>query len=114
MRAAIDHFNKESAEIRKECVVYSMDVKALFPSMKVETSMLAVKELIEDSDIVVENVNWWEVAKYISVFYTENEIREEKLRTVIPERVKKPRRPLTINCLSNIAAKDDNEKWTKY
>ena len=39
------------------------------------------------------------------------EIEREGLRKVIPLRVKATKRPLTMNCLSNNAAKPDHEKW---
>ena len=56
-----------------------------------------------------DNINWWEVQKYVAVFYTPEEIEREGLRKVIPLRVKATKRPLTMNCLSNNAAKLDHE-----
>ena len=39
----------------------SMDVKALFPSMKWDEIIKAVREMIEESDMSIENVDWHEV-----------------------------------------------------
>ena len=35
------------------------------------------------------------------------------MTSVLPKRAKTPRRPLTINCLSNEASKHDDERWIK-
>ena len=63
-----------------------MDVKALYPSMKWREIVESVRELVEKSDLKVENVNWREATKYIAVMYTPEEIEEEGLTAVIPTR----------------------------
>ena len=114
MRAFIEKFNSETlTETKLKCIIFSMDVKALFPSLRIEACMKAVTELIEKSDISEENIDWWEAAKYVAVFYTAKEIEEKGLKSVIPTRTKVSKRPLTINCLSVDSSKHDDEKWTK-
>ena len=41
--------------------------------------MKAVKKLIENSDIIENNIIWWEVSKNKAVFYTPEEIEKEGL-----------------------------------
>ena len=44
-----------------------------------EMCMKAVKKLIEYSDIIENNIIWWEVSKNKAVFYTPEEIEKEGL-----------------------------------
>ena len=62
-------------------------------------------------NVIEQNINWWEISKYIAVFYSTSEIEKEGLRNVLPRRQCKATRPLTINCLNNTSAKKDDEKW---
>ena len=79
-----------------------MDVKALYPSMKLSEIIKAVKEMILNSQMVVENVDWSAVARYIAVHVTQEEIDSEGLSLVIPKRKKRQRtRKITINYLRN-------------
>ena len=59
--------------------------------------MDAVRELVENSDIDVRNIEWWEVQKYVAVFYTPSEIEEAGLTSVVPKRQKVSKKPLTMN-----------------
>ena len=112
LRAALDAFNENNNDDdKKKSVMFGMDAKQLYPSLTVEMCMRAVKRLIENSDIIEDNVVWWEVSKYIAVFYTPDEIEKEGLTDVIPKRQLQTRRALTINCLSEDAAKQDDKKW---
>ena len=67
MRAALEEFNNYSKNIRDKCVLLSMDVKALYPSMQWDDIVLAVKEMIEKSKMEIENVDWKEVGRYVAV-----------------------------------------------
>ena len=68
MRNCLETFNNSNdTETKKKPVAFSMDAKKLFPSMKVGACMRSVHHMIENNDIIMKNVNWWEVAKYISV-----------------------------------------------
>ena len=74
MRAALEAFNKYDQSIRDKCVLLIMDVKALFPSMEWEDIKIFVKEVIEKSVLVIDNVDWREVGKYIAVVVTQEEM----------------------------------------
>ena len=41
--------------------------------------------MILNSDMNIENVNWFEVGKYLAVMLTPGEIIEEELENVIPK-----------------------------
>ena len=93
---------------RDQYRIVSMDVRALFPSMRWVDIMKAVRNMIETSDMNVENVNWLEVGKYLAVMMSTNDIEEEGLNHVVPKR--KNNRAITINYLQN---KKNNKKWHK-
>ena len=108
MRACFEILNQYSMQKRKKCKLLSMDVKALYPSMKLEDMVRAVKEMIEKSELEIENVDWREVSKYIAVMVPAEEIEREGLTLVIPQRKKKRTKRITINYLRS---KRNDEKW---
>ena len=89
MRAALKAFNKCDKRVREKCVVLSMDVKALYPSMQWDDIVVAVKEMIEKSELEIDNLDWREVGKYIAVMVPEEIIEKEGLMHVIPKRKKR-------------------------
>ena len=86
-----------------------MDVKSLYPSMDWDDIVVAVKEMIMDSDMVIESVNWREISKYIAVMVSQEEIIKEGLEKVIPKRKGRPGRTRTINFLQT---QKNDCKWT--
>ena len=77
--------------------IVSMDIKALFPSMKWVDIIKAVRDMIEESDMNIEDVDWHEVGKYLVVMLSKDEIEQEGLNHVVPKR--KRNRNITINYL---------------
>ena len=58
---------KTKKEEKLKCQILSMDVKALYPSMSWEEIKKSVKWLIiNNSDMVIDNVNWFEIGKVSS------------------------------------------------
>ena len=110
MRAAFEEYNNDDPEIRKECAVISMDVKALYPSMEWEETIIAVRELIEESEEGIQNVNYSEVGKYLAVTLTKEEIAREGLEHVVPKRKIDTGREISIAYLCNANNKD---KWQR-
>ena len=98
MRALFDAANRQTG-CKKKTRVVSQDVKGLYPAMSRKQSMLSVIEMIENSGVVVKNVNVEEAVRFIAVMFTPEEIKKHGLENVIPAREKKTTRQLTINCL---------------
>ena len=109
MRSAFEKFNDMDESTKKKCSIISMDVKSLYPSMGWDAMVTAVKEMIMDSKMIIENVDWREISKYIAVEISAEEIEAEGLTLVIPKRKGRPGRKRTINFLQT--KKNDN-KWT--
>ena len=110
MRAAIEAFNQLDQETRTKCRIISMDVKSLYPSMSWDGVVMATMEMIQNSDMVIQNVDWHEVGKYLAVMMTKEEIQEEGLGHVIPKRRDGERRlrRITVNYLQQ---KQNKGKW---
>ena len=53
MKAEFEKYNKLDRDVKKECSIISMDVKALYPSMDWNEIEQAVREMIENSEISV-------------------------------------------------------------
>ena len=108
MRAAFEDFNDCDIEDKEQFRIVSMDIKALYPSMRWQDIIKAVREMIENSDMIIENTDWHEIGKYLAVMMSNEEIIQEGLNNVVPKR--KSNREITINYLQS---KRNNENWTK-
>ena len=87
-----------------------MDIKALYPSMTWDHILEAVMELIENSKMVIDDVNWREVVKYVAVFVPDEVIEAHGLRNVVPRNNWQPGRTRTINFLQS---EKNDSKWTE-
>ena len=76
-----------------------MDVKSLYPSMSWEECVESVQWLILNSKMEVEDVNWFEVGKYLAVMMAPEEISREGLYNVIPNRKGIRLRRITVSYL---------------
>ena len=83
----------------------SLVIKSLYPSM---SWCEIVKWLILNTDMIVENVNWVEVGKYLAVVLSHEEIIAEGLENVIPKRRGIRLRKITVNYLRH---KKNADKW---
>ena len=74
----------------EDLVVLSMDVKALYPSLKIKEVIPIIYQMIirlqEEEKLCIEDVDWAEVGKYLAVTCSEEEIKEKKLSSAIPKR----------------------------
>ena len=109
MRAKFASYNKDiPPEVKKKCFVNSMDAKALYPSVTKDVANQAIKDLVDRTDLEMKNVDYWEAAKYVAVHCNVEEIEQAGLVGVIPARVTKTTRKLTVNCL---ITRGDDVKW---
>ena len=110
MRAAFERYNnEEEEEIKRNSAILSMDVKALYPSMEWNAIGVAVREIVEDSEKEVQDVEWKEVGKYLAVNMKKEEIEREGLQHVIPKRKQETNRKISIAYLSN---KKNEGNWS--
>ena len=110
MRAAFERYNnEEEEEVKRECKILSMDVKALYPSMDWKEIGIAVKEMVESCEKDIQDVDWKEVGKYLATTLTKEEIEKEGLSHVIPKRKQETNRKITVAYLNN---KKNEGNWS--
>ena len=73
-----------------KAVILSMDVKALYPSLRVqEVSPILYNMLIKlqnEERFSIVDIDYHEVGKYLAIVCSEEEIRDKKLMTAIPKK----------------------------
>ena len=75
----------ESGRIDEKCVMGSLDVDALYPSLDIEKCVSVIVDKLNESDLVFENVDWKEVGLYLRYHMNDEEIRMEGLRGMYRE-----------------------------
>ena len=60
--ATLEEFNEKG--VKEKVEIYSMDAKALYPSINIKKSLDAVQEIMLESKIKVENINILELLRY--------------------------------------------------
>ena len=51
--------------------VFSMDIKSMYPSLELDTVVYLVGKMIEESELLIDGIDWEEVGKYLVVMYGE-------------------------------------------
>ena len=82
--AHMQEFNEK--EYRELLEAYSMDADALFPSILVRLSALAVKELVLESKLQLRSINKKELQRYLPYICTEDELITEGLQRLVMRR----------------------------
>ena len=77
----------------------------LYPSIKKSVAMERVKNLVMKNETTVQNVHFGELAKYLAIMMTPDELKDAKLYEVMLVRVKKSRQKLTTNCEKSLTKK---------
>ena len=57
LQSKIEEFNGLDVSMRENCEVFSMDVRALYPSLGVERTAEAVEEIFSESGVVFRNID---------------------------------------------------------
>ena len=89
------HLSSDSQH--NKLMVMSMDVSALYPSIKVEMAKEAIIEAITKSDMEWSDIDMTNIARYIAVTHTREELGALELDEVIPE----PMGTTTLNSFVN-------------
>ena len=106
MLAAFHEVN-ESGVLDQHCVIGSLDVKALYPSLDVPFVSRVVADMFLSSNVSVPCVNTKELGLYLALNRTPSELRDLGLTDFCPRRrSKKGPRPVITGC----AAKEQEEK----
>ena len=64
-------------------VIMSMDATALFPSIQIERSSEAVRKLIEESTIRLNDINEEELSRYLAVVLSDEEIQKHNFQDLV-------------------------------
>ena len=83
-----------------------MDMKAMYPSLELDMVVYQVGKMIEESELVIDGIDWEEMGKYIVIMY--GEIGE--LKNVLPWRVKGARK-LALSYLDHNLDSNKEDKW---
>ena len=110
MRAGFATVNSLEENNRKNIHVLSMDVKSLYPSIRVSVAKKAMKWLVMRSEMDMMNLNFTEMTRYLAVNMSPEELESEGLTSCIPGRLKISRRKLTMNSLKD---KNADILWLK-
>ena len=91
--ATYDEYNQkiDSGEIESDTdrIMLGADAKALFPSLDTQKCARLVGEEFIPSDLIIEDVNYEVLAKYIAMNWDQGQIRIRGLQRVIPVRTYK-------------------------
>jgi hypothetical protein len=121
-RAVHDVNKKEMNETKK--VIFSQDVKALYPSLSIEDVKELVVASIMETEVEFLNVDIKMVGKYLAVNLTKDEQSKQNIISCLPDRVTEleetGRERVNVAYLDNdyIRRKNDNgvmekiEKWS--
>ena len=86
LQAKIQELNELPAEQRSSLVTFSMDAVALFPNIQVEQSSQVVFDLIKTSSVEFKGINYLELARYLAVNLSEQEIIKYELEDLVMRR----------------------------
>jgi hypothetical protein len=102
----------ENSVRKRDLVVISQDVKALYPSLDWEDVIEIVGKLIEETDVKFENMDYRVLGKYLAIHLTPEEITKNNLKTVIPKRVKSGGPTPGMAYLESDLDRNKQEKWS--
>ena len=87
----------EFREKMKRAEVISIDVKALYPSLKIEEVKKIIREMVvraqDEGKVSFEEVDFHEVGKYLAIACTREEINNNRLSEVVPKKTANNRGP---------------------
>ena len=101
---------------KKELIVMSQDVKAIYPSIEKAKTVEIIGELVEKSEINFNDVDYKDMGKYLAVHLTPEDIAKNNLISVIPTRRKERNGPVrgakpTVAYLENDLDANKEPKW---
>ena len=73
-------------ELLDNCIIGSMDVEALYPSIDIDFSLSCCAELLMESDVSFENVDYSELGLFLALTNSRDELIENDLDEFCPRR----------------------------
>ena len=92
----------------ERCIIGSMDVKALYPSIDIDFATEKCVEMIQKSEINFKNVNTEELGLYLSLTMSEKELEEAGIRKHCAKRKRSGKKPTITGCGMK---EKENERW---
>ena len=79
MLQEIERLN-QSGKLNRNCMVGSLDVESLYPSLDITRCAKVVSRKLYESDLKFTDLNWKEIALYLVFHLSEEELQEEQIR----------------------------------
>ena len=95
------------------CIIGSMDVKALYPSIDIDFAVEKCVEMIIESGVTFENVDTDELGLYLSLAAEEEELEKEKLSGYCATRKRKGKNPTITGCGTKEKEEELWKPWNK-
>ena len=93
--AEIERVNEQNVD--PNWTVGSLDVEALYPTLDVDECAKVVGDTLYNSNIVIEGLQWKNIALYKKYHATEEQTRKYRIKTFLPHRrATRGRRPKFI------------------
>ena len=110
MISAHDEVNRQGLD--DDCVIQSMDVKSLYPSLDIEHTIHIVCEMFEASNTDISGIDYEEIIFYIAITMDQEEIDRLGITDICPKRRSRlGRRPKITGCGT---ASDKKERYASY
>ena len=85
MLQEVDRLN-QSGKLNRNCMVGSLDVESLYPSLDITRCAKVVSRKLYESDLRFSDLNWMEIGLYLVFHLTEQEMQEERISEYCPRR----------------------------
>ena len=96
-----------------KCIVGSMDVKALYPSIDIKFSVEKCEQLLCESDIEFRHIDVDELGLFLSLTSIKEELEMKDIYRYCPTRANKDRAPTLTSSGTNKSVKKRWSGWTK-
>ena len=110
--AEVERLNREGG-LDDQDIIGSMDVEALYPSIDIDFTIDKVCELLLNSNVEFEGINYKELGLYLSLVKTDEDLQRMGLHTVCPKRKHRrgPRHKIT-GCGTEENEEKRHAPWT--
>ena len=95
----------------KNCIIGSFDVEALYPSIDVDFAVGKCLELISNSNITFNGIDFAEVGLYLALTVNKKDLKDEELLDFCPTRCMSGRPPTITSRGKN---KDYEKRWNNW